>query len=206
MLYAKGADRSLCFSVIILIGNLKVFISYGLCRPLRQWKRKKGEETRHIRRSFRLSDSDECKQAHLDTDPVQLGRSISQLTTSMPRLAEYNAKSPCLENRCSTSRLTCTGASSIYQAARASRACSRDICYVQYFNLFWKFFITKKSLLERKRICTYEKSSSSTKTPIWLPIIFVAEIWPMKRDVTWKSSLRLQQIRCVQTTNLSWLS
>lgn len=144
MLYAKGADRSLCFSVIILIGNLKVFIFYGLCRPLRQWKRKKGEETRHIRRSCRLLDSDECKQAHLDTDPVQLGRSISQLTTSMPRLAEYNAKSPYLENHCPASRLTCTEASGVNQAVRTLRACSQDTCYVQFFNLFWIFFIHKK--------------------------------------------------------------
>ena len=80
---------------------------------------------------------------------------------------------------------TCTEASGVNQAVRTSRACSQDICYVQYFNLSWIFFIHKKGrFLGRKRICTYEKSSSSTKTPIWLHIIFVAEIWPTKRDVT----------------------
>ena len=97
-----------------------------------------------------MSDSDECKQAHLDTDLVQPG-SISQLTTSMPRLAEYNAESPCLENRCPTSRFTCTGASSNYEAARASTACSRDMSYVQYFNLSWIFFIYKKVVLGTKK-------------------------------------------------------
>ena len=69
----------------------------------------------------------------------------------MPQLSEYNAKSPCLENHCPTSRLTCTRASGIYQVARAPRACSQDISYVQYFNLSWIFFIHKSVVLGLKK-------------------------------------------------------
>ena len=100
----------------------------------------------------------------------------------MPPLAEYNAKSPCLENHCPTGRLTCTEASGV----RTSRACSQDICYVQYFNLSWKFFInkkvafgTKKNMNIRKEFVFHENTNMAAYY-----LIFVAEIWLTKRDVT----------------------
>ena len=70
------------------------------------------------------------------------------------------------------SRLTCTGASGIYQAAGALRACSQDLSYVQYFNLCWIFFIHKKVVLGRKRnMCIQKEFTFHEHTN--MPTIFV---------------------------------
>ena len=79
----------------------------------------------------------------------------------MPRLAENNAKSLCLENHYPTSRLTCTGARGVNQAVIASRACSQDTSNVQYINLSWIFFNDKRVVLGTKKNMYIQKEFST---------------------------------------------
>ena len=80
----------------------------------------------------------------------------------MPRLAEYNAKSLCLENHCPTSRLTCTGARGVQnQAVIASRTCSQDTSNVQYISLSWTFFNHKSVVLGTKKNMYIQKEFST---------------------------------------------